>query len=327
MRREEEMIWPVAGLRQLLSYFEGRRRAGQQRIWMSEEARAALKEMVRLRPGAMGNVCVKPSMPVMPAGAPSMVGEAVELERAAPLKGSVVEPAVVCEEPVVPISEKQSVADKATALRAVKERAEVGERARRLGTLRDTMVFAVGNPESPLMLIGEAPGAEEEKRLEPFVGPAGQLLDRILGAMGLDRSKVYISNVCKFRPKVEGGDQGTRNRAPTEDEMAACLDYLREEIAIVAPRVIVGLGAKACEGLLMRKVAITQLRGQWQEFDGIPLMPTFHPSYLLRCAQDGPERERASKRQVWEDMLAVMERLGMPIAEKQRAYFSKASGR
>ena len=325
-RDEHHGLWPVAGLRQLLAYLEGRRRGGQQRIWMSEEARGALKEMVRMRPGAMGNVCVKAVAPA---------AEAPEQPRSVepPVREAAVVPAVMMEPPVLPAAQppepsgKAPVADRAEALRAVRDRAEAGERARALGTLRDTMVFAVGNPESPIMLVGEAPGAEEEKRREPFVGPAGQLLDRILGAMGLDRSKVYISNVCKFRPKVEGGDQGTRNRAPTEDEMAACLEYLREEIAIVAPRVIVGLGAKACEGLLMRKVAITQLRGQWQEFDGIPVMPTFHPSYLLRCAQDGPERERASKRQVWEDMLAVMERLDMPITEKQRAYFSKPSGR
>jgi DNA polymerase len=228
------------------------------------------------------------------------------------------------EERVMPVvSVEWTREEKEEALAAVKARAEIGERARALGTLRDTMVFAVGNPDSPLMLVGEAPGAEEEKQLEPFVGPAGQLLDKMLVAMGLDRGGVYISNLCKFRPAISGGAQGSGNRAPTAEEMAACVEFVREEIAIIRPRVIVALGATASEGLLGRKVAITRERGQWQTFEGIPLMLTLHPSYLLRAAQEGPVRGNAEKRKVWEDLLAVMDRLGMLVSEKQRGFFRK----
>jgi DNA polymerase len=186
------------------------------------------------------------------------------------------------------------------------------------------MVFAAGNPHSPLMLVGEAPGAEEEKRGEPFVGPAGQLLDRILSAMGFDRSTVYITNICKFRPALEEPSQGSRNRPPTTAEMNACLPFLHREIEIIRPSVIVALGATAAEGLLGRKVSITRERGSWHEFAGIPLMLTVHPSYLLRCAQQGPETELAEKRKSWEDMLAVMEKLSLPISDKQRGFFRSA---
>ena len=211
--------------------------------------------------------------------------------------------------------------EKDAALAALKARAEAGEEARALGTLRDTMVFAVGNPDSPVIFVGEAPGADEEKQREPFVGPAGQLLDKMLAAMGLARSSIYISNLCKFRPAIAGETQGSTNRPPTAAEMNACLMYIREEIAIIRPQVIVALGATASEGLLGRKVAITRERGQWHAFAGIPLMLTLHPSYLLRAAQDGPVRGNAEKRKVWEDLLAVMQRLGLPVSEKQRSYF------
>jgi DNA polymerase len=237
---------------------------------------------------------------------------------------TVVETVVEREEPVVSVMVvERTREEKEVALAAVKARAEIGERARGLGTLRDTMVFAVGDPDSPLMLVGEAPGAEEEKQGEPFVGPAGQLLDKMLVAMGLDRGGVYISNLCKFRPAISGGAQGSGNRAPTAEEMAACVEFVREEIAIIRPRVIVALGATASEGLLGRKVAITRERGQWQTFEGIPLMLTLHPSYLLRAAQEGPVRGNAEKRKVWEDLVAVMDRLGMLVSEKQRGFFRK----
>jgi DNA polymerase len=190
-----------------------------------------------------------------------------------------------------------------------------------LGTLRDIMVFAVGNPEAEIMLVGEAPGAVEEQKREPFTGPAGATLDRILKAMGLERSKVYISNICKFRPAIEGAYQGSKNRKPTADEMDSCLAYVHEEIAIIKPRVIIALGATAAEGLLRKPVSVSRARGQWLECQGIPLMITFHPSYILRKEEEGEEIAIAEKRKLWEDMLMVMEKAGMPISEKQRRYF------
>lgn len=185
------------------------------------------------------------------------------------------------------------------------------------------MVFATGNPDADIMFIGEAPGAEEEKQREPFVGPAGQLLTKIIQAMGLRRSDVYISNICKFRPKIdEGRMQGSKNRAPTSGEMHVCLAYIMTEIEIIQPKVIVALGSTASTGLGIEGT-VGKLRGSFQDFRGIPAMVTYHPSYLLRREQEdgGGITE---KRLVWEDMMQVMERVGLPISVKQRGYFSKA---
>jgi DNA polymerase len=334
MADEPTVLHPLPALLTLAAYMEGRQRAGQQRIWMSEPARQALKEMIRMKPGRMEMrpvvVAAVPREPVVEAAVVEPKEEPKEeivlesVETVPVVEVPKVETVSEREERVMPgVSVERTREEKEVALAAVKARAEIGEGARALGTLRDTMVFAVGNPDSPLMLVGEAPGAEEEKQGEPFVGPAGQLLDKMLVAMGLDRGGVYISNLCKYRPAISGGAQGTGNRAPTAAEMEACVEFIREEIEIIRPRVIVALGATASEGLLGRKVAITRERGQWQTFGGIPLMLTLHPSYLLRAAQEGPVRGNAEKRKAWEDLLAVMDRLGMPISEKQRGFFRK----
>jgi len=198
--------------------------------------------------------------------------------------------------------------------------AETWEPARQLGSLRQTMVFSVGDPNAKLMLIGEAPGAEEERQREPFVGPAGQKLTGILKAMGLERSQVYISNICKFRPAME--NQGSGNRPPTDQEMAACLPFVLTEIEILRPQVIVALGATASKGLGIEG-SVGRLRGKFHEFQGTPIMVTYHPSYILR--EEKMNGGMQAKRQVWEDMLQVMERLGLPISEKQRGYFKTAA--
>lgn len=197
------------------------------------------------------------------------------------------------------------------------------ERSRSLGTLRNIMVFATGNPDANIMFIGEAPGAEEEKQNEPFVGPAGQLLTKVIQAMGLRRSDVYISNICKYRPKIDDGQmQGSKNRAPTGGEMHACQSYIMTEIEIIGPKVIVALGSTAAKGLGIEGT-VGKLRAEFQSFRGIPTKVTYHPSYLLRREQEdgGGITE---KRLVWEDMMQVMERVGLPITAKQRGYFTKA---
>lgn len=209
---------------------------------------------------------------------------------------------------------------KAEKLAALAALAEQSPQARALGTLRETMVFAVGNPEAEIMLIGEAPGYEEERQREPFVGPAGQKLTGILKAMGLERSDVYISNICKFRPAMEGS-QGTSNRAPNDAEMASCLPYVLTEIQIIQPKVIVALGGVACKGLGIGE-GVMRLRGRFYEVQGIPTMVTYHPSYILREEKLAGAGLRA-KRECWEDMLKVMEKAGLPISDKQRGYFKK----
>ncbi len=216
--------------------------------------------------------------------------------------------------PSAPATVNTGGGSKADQLAALRAQAETWAPARSLGTLRETMVFATGNPDARIMLVGEAPGYEEEKQREPFVGPAGQKLTDILRAMGLAREEVYISNIVKFRPATPR--QTTNNRPPSAEEIAACLPFIRAEVEIVKPGCIIALGGTAAEGLLGITATVGSMRGSWHGFGGIPLRVTYHPSYLLRSQSD-----LSTKRQVWEDMLAVMERLGMPVSDKQRGFF------
>jgi DNA polymerase len=205
---------------------------------------------------------------------------------------------------------------KAAAFAALRERALACVKCEHLASSRKNVVFGVGSIDAQLMFIGEAPGADEDEQGEPFVGKAGQLLTKIIQATGLQRADVYIGNILKCRPDTPGQSAG--NRKPTSDEMATCIPYLHEQIDLIRPRVIVALGATAVEGLLGKTLGITKLRGTWKTYRGIPLMPTYHPAYLLR------NQAMSEKRKVWEDMLRVMEKLGMAITEKQRRFFLKA---
>jgi uracil-DNA glycosylase len=184
------------------------------------------------------------------------------------------------------------------------------------------VVFGVGNIDANIFFCGEAPGGEEEIQGEPFVGPAGQLLNKMIVAMGLKREDVYIGNILNWRPEMEGRRSGqtvrqTGNRAPTEEEMKFCLPYLRAQLEVVQPKVVVALGKTAAEGLLGfgSFSSLGSIRGRWLEYLGTPLMVTYHPSYLLRNV------DNRTKRLVWEDLLKVMERVGLPISEKQRGFF------
>jgi DNA polymerase len=252
---------------------------------------------------------------------PGVFGRAAEPKRPEPKMEAPAAAREVLERPSQPVPTRVSQltptgstnAEKIASLAAM---AETWEAARQLGTLRQTMVFSVGDPNAKLMLIGEAPGVEEERQREPFVGPAGQKLTGILKAMGLERSQVYISNICKFRPAME--DQGNGNRAPSDQEMAACLPFVLTEIDVIRPQIIVALGATASKGLGIEG-PVGRLRGKFHDFRGTPTMVTYHPSYILR--EEKMNGGMQAKRQVWEDMLQVMERLGLPISEKQRGFF------
>ena len=202
--------------------------------------------------------------------------------------------------------------EKAKAIAELRERAMQCVKCAHLASTRQNVVFGVGSIDAELMFVGEAPGADEDRQGEPFVGAAGQLLTRMITAMGLSREKVYIANILKCRPDMPAGSSG--NRKPTPDEMQTCIPYLHAQIDLIQPKVLVALGGTAMEGLL-DKSGITKLRGQWHAYRGIPLMPTYHPSYLLR------NQSNAEKRKVWEDLMAVMEKIGLPISEKQRGYF------
>ena len=177
------------------------------------------------------------------------------------------------------------------------------------------MVFGTGNLDADLFLCGEAPGAEEEQQGLPFVGPAGELLNRIIEAMGLSRESVYIGNILNWRPRHK---QAYGNRPPTIQEMNFCLPYLKAQVEIISPKVIVALGKTATDGLLGHDPnrRLGEDRGKWKQFEGIPLMVTYHPSYLLH------NPSKSGKRKVWEDMLMVMDKLDLTISEKQRGFFT-----
>lgn len=206
--------------------------------------------------------------------------------------------------------------DTEAAMAELRRRASSCLKCPHLAGSRKNVVFGVGSVHAQLMFVGEAPGADEDVQGEPFVGAAGQLLTRIIKTMGLGREAVYIANILKCRPDTPGQSSG--NRKPTADEMKTCLPYLLAQIDLIRPKVLVALGATAIEGLLGAAGGIGKLRGKFQSFRDIPLMPTFHPAYLLR------NQALAEKRKVWEDMLLVMEKLQMPISEKQRGYFLTA---
>ena len=171
----------------------------------------------------------------------------------------------------------------------------------KLHETRTNTVFSRGNPEAKLCFVGEAPGADEDEQGLPFVGRAGQLLDRMIQAMGLDPERdVYVCNIIKCRPPA--------NRRPEPEEVATCIPYLHEQLAQVDPKVIVALGNTSVAALLGTKLGITKVRGSWKLYRGkVPVMPTYHPSYLLRPSAQQAE----AKRQVWEDLQTVMKELGL----------------
>ncbi len=181
----------------------------------------------------------------------------------------------------------------------------------RLHSTRTQTVFGEGDPGARVMFIGEGPGRQEDLNGRPFVGRAGELLTRIIEkGMGVPRSRVYIANIVKCRPTVDLKFE--RDRPPEPDETAACSPYLRRQIELIRPQVIVTLGGPATKFILNTTTGITRLRGKWGEYNGIPVMPTFHPSYVLR---NGGDRSPL-RREVWSDIKQVLEKLGWPIPKK-----------
>jgi uracil-DNA glycosylase family 4 len=254
------------------------------------------------RPAATARAAVLPVTAASPARA--------ETKPMAPIA-----PAAAATVSVPPAVPSWTEAEKAAAFADLRARAMACVKCPNLASSRKNVVFGVGNINAELMFVGEAPGADEDEQAEPFVGKAGQLLTKIVQTTGLSRSDVYIANILKCRPDTPGQSAG--NRKPTPEEMSTCILFLHEQIDLIRPRVLVALGGTAVEGLLGKTVGIMRLRGTWHTYRGIPLMPTYHPAYLLR------NQALAEKRRVWEDMLQVMEKLGLPVTEKQRGFFLK----
>lgn len=192
------------------------------------------------------------------------------------------------------------IAEQSMTLQAIRE--EMGDCTRcKLHTGRKNIVFGEGNPKAAIVFVGEGPGFEEDQQGRPFVGAAGQLLtDIIEKGMNIKRAEVYICNIVKCRPP--------NNRNPEPDEVESCIGFVKQQIRAIHPTVIVTLGNVPTQNLLNTKQGITKMRGVWQEYEGIPVMPTFHPSYLLRSPGE--------KKWVWEDIKNVLKKLGMQVPTK-----------
>jgi DNA polymerase len=174
-------------------------------------------------------------------------------------------------------------------------RRDIGDCTRcKLSGTRTHIVYSHGSPTADVVFVGEAPGEDEDLSAVPFVGKAGQLLTKMIDAMGLTRDEVYICNILKCRPP--------ENRKPEPDEVDSCRPFVERQIRAIQPKVIVVLGATAAQSLLRTSNGINAMRSKWHEWEGIPVMPTFHPSYLLRTPED--------KKKAWEDLKMVLVRLG-----------------
>lgn len=276
---------------------------------MGVELRASADSLERLANTRPATPIVAEASPVPPVAAPKVQPKPVEAKPTEPKPARLQATSpVALESRIAPLT-----GSKAERLAAMRGPVLACTKCPHLVKSRTQVVFGVGSPEAELMFVGEAPGEDEDKQGEPFVGKAGQLLTKIIETMGFARSDVYIANVLKCRPDMPPGMPG--NRKPKTEEMQVCLPYLREQIDIIQPRVIVALGATAMEGLTGSTDSMSRLRGRWHDFQGTPLMATYHPAYLLR------NQSLSEKRKVWEDMLLVLEKLEKPITEKQRNYF------
>ena len=304
-----------ASLQALTDELRRLKASGVKSLSVSDESLKALRSALASQPRASKAVAGPPSAPTPP----SVIADAAESFRPVEKKFA-----------VKPIDSGAAAVPAPTVFKIPE-----GEKSARWAALREIVlgdavckshvragkqvVFGVGSVDAKIMFVGEAPGADEEVQGEPFVGPAGQLLTKMITAMGLKRSDVYIGNIMNWRPEMPLDSSGTQfgNRPPTEQEMAYCLPYLKAQIEVVNPDVLVALGSTAAQGLLGvgSFKALGDIRGRWHEFAGKPLMVTYHPSYILR------NQSNRSKRMIWEDLLKVMERVGLAISEKQRGFF------
>lgn len=284
-------------MRQLVKFLESEKDKGRSHVLLDEGARGILRDLAK-RTAAKQRVNTNTSQPTEEAGIKKN-----DFVKHVTGTHSLPE--------VMPISSSLSKKEQLTQLEQQLRQWLRGDFPQ---SLRQTLVFSSGSADARIMLIGEAPGHEEEKAQRPFEGPAGKKLNKILEAMGLNRDEVYVTNLVKFRPATPR--QTTNNRKPTAAEVNAFIPVIREEIRIVQPECIVALGATPLEALLQKDATVSSMRGSWHEFEGIPVRVTYHPSYLLQSGES-----LAVKRMIWEDMLAVMEKLGMEISAKQQGYF------
>lgn len=286
----------------LIDYLRQLEAQGQTHVKVDDDARLLLREFYKR---ALGHAA-SPSPTIVPAPVQPKQVMQPQTPSEAPAP---VEPA--------PTGLVISGATEEEKLAGLKEQATNWAPAKALGGLRETMVFSAGNPRADIMLVGEAPGFDEERLLEPFSGKAGQKLDAILRAMGTSRKDVYISNIVKFRPQMP--NQTTSNRKLTRKEVNVWLPFIQAEVNVVLPKVIIALGGAAAQAMIGVESSVSELRGEFHRYEGVPVRVTYHPSYILNN-EATPE-----KRMLWLDMLSVMGLLGLPVSDQQRGYFAPKS--
>jgi DNA polymerase len=298
---------PAEALDILLEELKRQKAAGLRRVSISDESLASLKALAGATPAASG-----PAAAAKSASAPSDVRPSAPVRPATPVA---VKPAAVATTPVIadaPIFTLPA-GTKAERMQALRQIVDACAETKKHLTGSHRPLLGHGSLDAKVVFVGEAPSLEEMEAGKAFAGASGELLQKILGAAAISPTEYYLAPVMVWRPEppTQYG-----KRPPTARELAFNLPYLRAQIDVVAPRIVVALGAQAFEALHGRTPSITQARGQWFDLGGVPLMPTYHPNYLLH------NPSASAKRAVWEDFLLAMEKLGLPISEKQRGFFA-----
>lgn len=299
---------PAEALDILLEELKRQKAAGVRRVSVSDAAMASLKALAGAPSAPVAPAAA--TRPATPAAAPAVARPSAPVPSVAPKPAVVVSAATPIPDAPIFTLPAGTKAERMQALRALVD--ACAETKKHLVPPHRPLL-GHGSLEAKVVFVGEAPSLEEMEAGKAFAGASGELLQKILAAAAISPADYYLTPVMVWRPEppTQYG-----KRPPTARELAFNLPYLRAQIDVVAPRIVVALGSQAFEALHGRTPTITQARGQWFDLSGVPLMPTYHPNYLLH------NPSASAKRAVWEDFLLVMEKLGLPISEKQRGYFA-----
>jgi DNA polymerase len=301
---------PAEALDILLEELKRQKAAGLRRVSISDESMASLKSLAGVAPTAPVPVTsAKPAAPSVVARPIAPVAAVRPVIPVAPKPAAVATTPVIADAPIFTLP----AGTKAERMQALRQLVDTCVETKKHLTGSHRALLGHGSLEAKVVFVGEAPSFEEMEAGKAFAGASGELLQKILGAAAISPADYYLAPVMVWRPEppTQYG-----KRPPTAREIAFNLPYLRAQIDVVAPRIVVALGAQAFEALHGRTPSITQARGQWFDLSGVPLMPTYHPNYLLH------NPSASAKRAVWEDFLLAMEKLGLPISEKQRGFFA-----
>jgi DNA polymerase len=301
---------PAEALDILLEELKRQKAAGLRRVSISDESLASLKTLAGAAPTAS-----VPAASAKGATTPAGISPVAPVSSVRPATPVAVKPAVIATTPVIadaPIFTLPA-GTKAERMQALRQLVDACDETKKHLTGSHHALLGHGSLDAKVVFVGEAPSLEEMEAGKAFAGASGELLQKILGAAAISPADYYLVPVMVWRPEppTQYG-----KRPPTARELAFNLPYLRAQVDVIAPRIVVALGAQAFEALHGRTPSITQARGQWFDLSGVPLMPTYHPNYLLH------NPSASAKRAVWEDFLLAMEKLGLPISEKQRGFFA-----